>query len=43
MIYVCVLPEHPEFNEGDGEGADVSVHRPQAFHNRRRRRDYSAQ
>ncbi|AWP12232.1 putative ATP-binding cassette sub-family B member 7 mitochondrial [Scophthalmus maximus] len=37
------LSEHPYFNEGDGEGQDYNVYCSQAFHNRRRRRDYSAQ
>lgn len=42
-ICLCVLADHPEFNEGDGKGQDIGVHRSQTVHNRRRRWDSSAQ
>lgn len=42
-VFLLLLPEHLEFHEGDGQGKDVGVHRPQAVHNRGCRRDHCAE
>lgn len=42
-VFLLLLPEHLEFHEGDGQGKDVGVHRPQAVDNRGCRRDHCAE